>query len=147
MKVILQKDVKNLGKKGEAVEVSEGYARNYLMPRGLVVMATDANLRTLKQEQDAKQNRKDREKREAEQLADKLGKMKVHVTAKAGDAGRIFGSVTSADIAAALEKQGVKVDKRKIELKEPIKVLGEYKVDVRVYQEMSATLTVKVTGE
>ena len=147
MKVILQKDVKNLGKKGEAVEVSEGYARNYLMPRGLVVMATDANLRTLKQEQDAKQNRKDREKREAEQLADTLGKMKVHVTDKAGDAGRIFGSVTSADIAAALEKQGVKVDKRKIELKEPIKVLGEYKVDVRVYQEMSATLTVKVTGE
>jgi large subunit ribosomal protein L9 len=147
MKVILQKDVKNLGKKGEAVEVSEGYARNYLVPRGLVVMATDANLRTLKQEQDAKQNRKDREKKEAEQLAEKISNMKVKVTAKAGEAGKIFGSVTSADIAAALEKQGVKVDKRKIDLKDPIKVLGEYKVDVRVYQEMSATLTVKVSGE
>ncbi|HSL94282.1 MAG TPA: 50S ribosomal protein L9 [Bacillota bacterium] len=147
MKVILQKDVKNLGKKGESVEVSEGYARNYLVPRGLVIMATDANLRTLKQEQDAKQNRKEREKREAEQLAEKISKMKVSVTAKAGDSGRIFGSVTSADIAAALEKQGVKVDKRKIELKDPIKVLGDYTVDVRVYQEMSATLSVKVTGE
>ena len=147
MKVILQKDVKNLGKKGDAVEVSEGYARNYLVPRGLVVMATDANLRTLKQEQEAKQNRKEREKREATDLARKMSDMKVTIAAKAGDAGRIFGSVTSADIAAALERQGVKVDKRKIELKEPIKVLGEYKVDVRVYQETLATLTVKVTGE
>lgn len=147
MKVILQKDVKNLGKKGEAVEVSEGYARNYLVPRGLVVMATDANLRTLKKEQDAKQNRKEREKKEAEQLAEKISKIRVDVTAKAGEAGRIFGSVTSADIAAALERKGVKVDKRKIELKDPIKVLGEYTVDVRVYQEMSATLTVKVIGE
>lgn len=147
MKVILQKDVKNLGKKGDAVEVSEGYARNYLVPRGLVVMATDANLRTLKQEQEAKQNRKEREKKEAADLARKMSDMKVTIAAKAGEAGRIFGSVTSADIAAALERQGVKVDKRKIELKDPIKVLGEYKVDVRVYQEMLATLTVKVTGE
>lgn len=147
MKVILQKDVKNLGKKGDAVEVSEGYARNYLVPRGLVIMATDANLRTLKQEQEAKQNRKEREKKEAADLARKMSDMKVTIAAKAGEAGRIFGSVTSADIAAALEKKGVKVDKRKIELKDPIKVLGEYKVDVRVYQEVLATLTVKVTGE
>lgn len=147
MKVILQTDVKSLGKKGEAVEVSEGYARNYLIPRGLAVLATDANLRSLKQEQDAKQNRKDREKRDAEQLAAKIVKMKVSVTAKAGESGKIFGSITSADIAAALEKQGVKVDKRRIELKEPIKVLGEYAVEVRVFQEMSATLKVKVTGE
>jgi large subunit ribosomal protein L9 len=147
MKVILLKDVKNVGKKGEAVEVSEGYARNFLLPRGLVVLATDANLRTMKQEQQAKENRKSREHQDALKLAAKMKGLVIKVAAKAGEGGRIFGSVTSADIAAALEKKGVKIDKRKIELKDPIKNLGTYEVVVRVYQETLTTITVDVTGE
>ena len=147
MKVILVQDVKNLGKKGQAVEVSEGYARNYLVPRGLVVMATDANLRTMEQEQQAKKKRKEREQKEAQALADKIKGMNVIVAAKAGEAGRIFGSVTSADIANVLASKGVKIDKRKIELKDPIKVTGTYEVAVRVYQELVTSINVTVTGE
>ncbi len=147
MKVILVKDVKDLGKKGQAVEVSEGYARNFLIPRGLVVLATDSAVRSMEQEKQAKDKRKEREQLGAKKLAEKMKDITLNITARAGEGGRIFGSVTSADIASALAKQGVKIDKRKIELKDPIKVVGTYEVSVRVYQEVVTKITVEVTGE
>jgi len=147
MKVILSKDVKDLGKKGQAVEVSEGYARNFLLPRGLAVIATEGAVRSIEQEKQAVQRKKAREHQEAQQLAEKLNKSSIRITVRAGEGSKLFGSVTGADIASALSAQGILVDKRKIDLREPIKVAGTYKVDVKVYQETVATITVVVAGE
>ena len=147
MKVILSKDVKDLGKKGQAVEVSEGYARNFLLPRGVAVIATQGAVRSMEQEKQAGERKKEREQQEAQKLAAKLNSITIKVTVRSGEGGKLFGSVTAADIASALLAQGVKVDKRRIELRDTIKVAGTYKVDVRVYQETTATLTVIVAGE
>lgn len=147
MKVILSKDVKELGKKGQAVEVSEGYARNYLLPRGLAVLATEGAVRSIEQEKQAQARKKDREQTEALNLAKKLAATTVRIAVKTGEGGKLFGSVTSADIASQLSSAGVAIDKRRIELRDPIKMAGTYTVDVRVYQEMVAKLTVVVAGE
>ncbi|MDP3487466.1 MAG: 50S ribosomal protein L9 [Bacillota bacterium] len=147
MKVILSKDVKDVGKKGQSVEVSEGHARNFLLPRGLAVIATEGAVRAMDQEKQAVQRKKEREVQEAQKLAAKLNSTTIKITVRSGEGGKLFGSVTSADIANALLAQGVKIDKRKIELRESIKVAGTYKVDVRVYHETIATLTLVVAGE
>lgn len=147
MKVILSKDVKDVGKKGQAVEVSEGHARNFLLPRGLAVIATDGAVRSMEQEKQAVQRKKERELQDAQKLAAKLNSASIKITVRSGEGGKLFGSVTSADIANALMAQGIKIDKRKIELRESIKVAGTYKVDVRVYHETVATLTLIVAGE
>ncbi|KAF0193926.1 MAG: large subunit ribosomal protein L9 [Bacillota bacterium] len=147
MKVILSKDVKDVGKKGQAVEVSEGYARNFLLPRSLAVIATEGAVRSIEQEKQAVQRKKEREVEGAQKLAAKLNSTIIRITVRSGEGGKLFGSVTTADIANTLLAQGVQVDKRKIELRESIKLTGTYKVDVRVYQETIATLTLVVTGE
>jgi large subunit ribosomal protein L9 len=148
VKVILKEDVKTLGKKGATVEVSEGYARNFLMPKGLAVEASTGALKVLAQEKQAVENRKAREEADAKALAAKIEKASVTIVAKIGEGGKLFGSVTAKDIADALQKSAkLSVDKRKIELEEPIKTLGSYEVPVRLHPQVSTVLKVKVTSE
>jgi large subunit ribosomal protein L9 len=134
MKVILQKDVKGLGKAGDIANVSDGYARNYLSPRGLVVEASSGNLNTIKQQKQAEEKRKAEEFEKAEKLKERLEKLVVILKAKSGEGGRLFGSITNKEIADALKEQHkITLDKRKISLLEPIKDLGERTVEVKVY--------------
>lgn len=145
MKVILQADVKALGKKGDLVEVAEGYARNFLIPRGLAKVANESNLRALRAEQSQAAAKAQRELEEAKRVAAELEKAPIAVAGRTGGAGRLFGSVTAQDIAAAVKaKTGVQLDKRKIQLDEPIKALGTYRVPVRVHPQVEAVLTVQV---
>ncbi|KOY15267.1 50S ribosomal protein L9 [Paenibacillus xylanivorans] len=147
MKVIFIKDVKGQGKKGQVKEVSEGYAQNFLLPRGIARPATDGNMKTLDNQKAAEDRRKQEEKAEAEALAKKLEAEVTELKAKAGEGGRLFGAITSKQIAEALAAKGLKVDKRKIELDEPIRTLGVTQVSVKVHPEVKATLKVQVTEE
>ncbi len=144
MKVILLQDVKGKGKKGQMLEVSDGYARNFMLPRKLAIEATPDAINTMRMNDKATQERIAREKAEAMATAKKLREMTVTVTAKGGGAGRLFGSVTNAEIAEALAKQGVKLDKRKIVLSETIKSVGTYTVNCKLGYEITAPLTVKI---
>lgn len=144
MKVILLKDVPNLGKRGTSVEVSEGYGRNFLMPRGLAKEASEGALKALAAEQKAAATRLAREEAEARALGEKLSQLEVVVPAKMGEGGRLFGSVTSKDVAAALEARQITLDKRKIALEEPIKQLGTYQVPVKLHPKVHVNLTVHV---
>jgi large subunit ribosomal protein L9 len=144
VKVILVEDVKALGKKGEIKEVAEGYARNYLLPRGLAVAASTVNLNQHHTREQKAVEKKSKQQAEAQKLAEKLGGLQVEVSVRAGEGGRLFGSVTSADIAQAIKNKGLTVDKRKIELSDPIKSLGTYRVRVRLYQDVDATVEVLV---
>lgn len=148
MKVILVKDIKSLGKRGDVVEVSDGYARNYLLPKGLVALASEGNIRKAKEEKKAQVNKKAREKEEAEELVKRLSKTTITIKGKASDEGRLYGSVTSKDIAQELQRQAkIKVDKRKINLPEPIRYIGNIDVDIKVYPEITGRFTVKVEAE
>lgn len=144
MKVILLQDVKGKGKKGQMLEVSDGYARNYMLPRKLAIEATPDAINTMRMNDKATQERIAREKAEAMETAKKLREMTVTVTAKGGGAGRLFGSVTNAEIAEALAKTGIKLDKRKIVISDPIKNVGTYTVTCKLGYEISAPLTVKI---
>lgn len=147
MKVILKQDVKKLGKKGDVVEVAEGYARNYLLPRGLAVEASAGNLKTLEKQKEAEQRRREVEKAEALRIAEKLKEITVVVHGKAGENGRLFGSVTAKDVAEALARDfGIKIDRRKMQLEEPIKAVGVYYIPVRLHAEVEATVKVHVNG-
>ena len=146
MKVILQQDVKGKGKKGQLVEVSEGYGRNYLLPRGLAVAATADNMNQMKQAEEARAHREAVELAEAEANAKKFESIIVHMTAKGGTSGRIFGSVTSKEIAAQLKKEhGIEVSKQKIVLDEAIKTFGTFELKVKLYPEVVGKLMVQVT--
>ncbi|CAM3075289.1 50S ribosomal protein L9 [Paenibacillus sediminis] len=147
MKVIFLKDVKGQGKKGEVKEVSEGYATNFLLPKGLVRPATEGNMKTLEHQTAAEQKRKQQEKEEAQALGKKLEEMTVQLKAKAGEGGRLFGAITSKQISEALQGLGIKIDKRKIELNDPIRTLGVTQVPVKLHPEVKATLKVQVTEE
>ncbi|MFS0872677.1 50S ribosomal protein L9 [Paenibacillus xylanilyticus] len=147
MKVIFIKDVKGQGKKGQVKEVSEGYAQNFLLPRGMARPATDGNMKTLDNQNAAEERRKQEEKAEAEALGKKLEAEVTELKAKSGEGGRLFGAITSKQIAEALAAKGLKVDKRKIELDEPIRTLGVTQVTVKVHPEVKATLKVQVTEE
>ena len=147
MKVIFLQDVKGQGKKGEIKNVSEGYAQNFLIPRGLVRTATEGNVRTLEQQTAAELKRKAQEKEDAIQLGKKLEEITVELKAKAGEGGRLFGAITSKQVADALEKSGVKLDKRKIEMPEPIRSLGVTQVSVKLHPEVKSTLKVHVAEE
>ena len=145
MKVVLRQDVKTIGKKDELHEVSDGYARNYLLPRGLAVAADAAAVNEVKTKEAASQHHAAEELANAQALAKKLGGQTVVIKAKAGQGGRLFGSVTTKDIAAALtQKVGEAVDKRKVVLDADIKNFGSYEVEIKVYPQVAAKLTVKV---
>lgn len=144
MKVILTQDVKNVGKKGQVVEVKEGYGRNYLIPRGLAVPADEGSLRKLQHEQAAAASKKAREHEEALRTKERLESLTLVIKAKSGEKGRLFGSITAADVAAEIEKHGISIDRRKIELEEPIKSLGTYDIAVKVYPGVTARLKVAV---
>ena len=147
MKVIFLQDVKGQGKKGEVKEVSEGYARNFLIPRGLAAEASKGNLKTLEVQKQSEERRKQQEKEEAEKLGKRLESMTVVIRAKAGEGGRLFGAITSKQVAEALAKEGIAIDKRKIELEEPIRTLGVTKVPVKLHPQVRATLSVQVAEE
>ena len=148
MKVILKADVKGSGKKGELVTVSDGYPRNFLLPRGLAVEATAQSLGEMKAQAAAKQHRIDEETRQAKETAAKIEGKTLKITAKAGAAGKLFGSVTSKEVAEAVEKQlGLQVDKKKVELESDIKAFGTYTVNVKLYQGVSAKFFISVAEE
>ena len=144
MKVILLQDVNGKGKKGQMIEVSDGYARNYMLPRKIAMEATTDAVNTMRMNDKATAERIAREKAEALATANKLREMTVVVKAKGGGQGRLFGAVTNAEIAAALEKTGIKLDKRKIVLNENIKNVGTYTVTCKLGYEISAPLSVKI---
>ena len=148
MKVILNVDVKGQGKKGELKEVSDGYARNYLLPRKLATEATADNLNAFRLKEKAKAAQIAREKAEAEENAKKLGAIQVKIAAKAGSNGKLFGSVTPKEIAKALKAQfGVDVEKRKITLDTEIKAFGTYNAEVKLHPVVTAKIKVQVTEE
>ena len=144
MKVILLQDVKGKGKKGQMLEVSDGYARNFMLPRKIAIEATADAVNTMRMNDKATQERIAREKAEALETAKKLKEMTLVVTAKGGGAGRLFGSVTSQEIADALKAKGINLDKRKLVLDDPIKTVGTYTVRCKLGYEISAPLTVKI---
>lgn len=147
MKVIFLEDVKGKGKKGDVKEIADGYARNFLLPKGLAVEASKGNMKQLDEQKATEQKRLDKEIAEAKALAGKLDKLEVTIKAKAGDAGRLFGAVTSIQVAEAIEAAGHKVDRRKIVLADPIRTLGTNKIEIKVYPKISATVTVSVIEE
>ena len=148
MKVILLTDVKKLGQKGDVVEVAEGYARNYLIPKGLAKPATEGSLKELKVVKEREAAQKQKQLEQAKELASRLEGKDIIITSKAGDKGRLFGSVTNKEVAEAIHAQyQVEVDRRKVELKEAIKALGEYPVKVQLHPKVSANMTVRVVSE
>ena len=147
MEVILKDDVLHLGSRGDLVKVADGYARNYLLPRKLALQATSANKAVIEQMKTAAARRSATEKALAEALAAKLEPVALEFTRKSGEAGHLFGSVTSADIAAALEAQGFDVDRRKIQLDDPLKSVGDFVVAIKLYRDVSARVKVKVVAE
>lgn len=145
MKVILQQDVKGKGKRGQMIEVSDGYARNYMLPRKLAVEATADNVNTMRMNDKAKQEKQQKEREEAFAISNRLKDTVVVLRAKGGGAGRLFGSITTQEIADAIKKQeGIDVDKRKIVLDEQIKTVGEYNVKIKLGYEIVAGLKLRV---
>ncbi len=148
MKVILDADVPGLGRRGDVVEVSEGYARNYLFPRRLAREASEGALRAVRHLAEAKQRKADREQEQARRQAELLQGRLVTVRARAGEAGRLFGSVTGRDVADAVEVQfGFTIDRRRVLLEEPIKTVGTYAVRIRLHPGIDATVQVRVIPE
>lgn len=147
MEVILKEDVERLGRSGDKVKVKEGYARNFLFPRKLALPATEGNLRAIEEEKRRKLAVHKKGLDEARELAEILAKASCTVTVKAGDADKLYGSVSAQDIASALELEGIKLDKKKIELQEHINQLGVYYVQVKLHPEVQAQLKVWVVKE
>lgn len=145
MRIVLRADVESLGKKGDLLEVSDGYARNYLVPRGLAMRATKGTVKQAESMRRSREARDEREREAAQALADQLTGRALQVGAKAGEGGRLFGSVTSADIADAVRAQlGVELDRRRLELPEPLKALGPAEVPLRLHPDVEVTLQVEV---
>jgi len=147
MKVILREDIEKLGKAGEVVKVADGYGRNFLIPRQMAFLANVRNMKTLDHDRRVIETRAKKARKAAEEVGGTLSSLSLSISAKAGEEGKLFGAVTTRDIAEALEKAGVKVDRKSIQLAEPIKQLGEYKVKVRVAAEVVPEITVTVTAE
>lgn len=144
MKVIFVKDVKNVAKAGEIKEVKEGYARNFLFKNGLAIEATEANLNNLKRKKEQEALAEKNKLEEAKNLSEKLSKVVLTLKRKAGEKGRLFGAITNTEIAEELEKIGLNIDKKLIELKNPIKEIGEYKIKVNLYKEIKGEFILKV---
>lgn len=146
MKVILLKDVPALGRSGEIRDVKDGFARNYLLPRGFAALATDKNLQNLAHTREAAQAREARVLRDLGGLKQQLESLVVEVRARAGEEGRLFGSITAQDIAEAINRKGVEVSKKQVEILEPIKTTGFYKIPIRLHHQHTAMVEVNVVG-
>jgi large subunit ribosomal protein L9 len=145
VRVILKREVRGLGRPGDVKDVADGYAQNFLLPRGLATAATAGELKHLAQERDANRAKRDRAHEEAEELAKRLGAITLVFRLKAGDQGKTFGSITNKDVAEALRREhGVEVDKTKVHLAEPVRALGVHRVEVRLLPDVRATVTVAV---
>ena len=147
MEVILREDIDKVGSRGEIVKVAPGYARNFLLPRRLAVPASEANKKIVEQERQAHLRRETKVQADAQDLAKMMAAVEVTISQKAGENEQLFGSVTAADVAAALEKQGFTIDRRKVQLDEPIKTLGDFKVSLRLHREVSVEVPVHVVRE
>jgi large subunit ribosomal protein L9 len=147
MEVILREDVEKLGHRGQVVKVTPGYARNFLLPRRIAVPATGANKKIVDQEREAYLRREAKVQNDAQDLGKLLSSVELTIAQKAGENDQLFGSVTVADLAAALEKKGYNIDRKKIQLDEPIKTLGEFKVGVKLHKEVTVELPVHVVRE
>jgi large subunit ribosomal protein L9 len=147
MKVFLRDDVKNLGKIGDVVNVSDGYARNYLLPKKLAVEANTKNIKEFEHNKKMIQERAAKIRDASRATAEKLSALSLTIKAKAGEEEKLFGSVTTMDIAEAFKAEGFEIDKKKISLEEPIKRLGEYSVEVKIHPDVSATVKVQVVAE
>jgi large subunit ribosomal protein L9 len=146
MKVILLQDIRGKGKKGQMIEASDGYARNYLLPRKMAIEATADNVNTMKMNDKAKAEQAAREKAQAQEFADRLKEITVEIAAKSGNGGRLFGSITSQEVSDALKKQfGIAIDKKKIVQDEPIKSFGTFSLKAKLGYEIVATITVHVS--
>ncbi len=147
MDVILREDVADLGNVGDIVKVKPGFARNFLLPRGLAVIADKRNVRVLEHQKRVAADKRDRDRRQAESVAQRLSSARVTIKARAGEEGKLFGSVTNLDIEKALAQQGFTVERRRIRLEEPIKALGEFVVLVQLGVGVSSQVTVVVEAE
>ncbi len=147
MEVILKEDIVNLGKMGEVVRVRDGYARNYLLPRGLVLVANKKNLKGFEHQKRVVASQKERVVKQAQTLSEKLAGASLTIPVKAGEEGKLFGSVTNIDIEKALRAKGFDIERRKIHVDEPIKSLGDYEVPVRLTADVTATVKVSVVAE
>jgi large subunit ribosomal protein L9 len=147
MKVILKEDVKHVGKMGQIVDVADGYARNYLIPKGLVTEASTKNIKFLEHEKRTIQEKSKKIRNSAQDLASRISSLTISIKAKAGEEGKLFGSITTMDVAEALQKEGVEIDKKKISLEEPIKRLGSYTVNIKLHHDVSAPLNIQIVEE
>ena len=147
MEVILREHVDNLGKRGEIVKVADGYARNFLLPRKLALVATDGNRKQIEREREKFEAREAEERKGAEAVAARMGNLEIDIARRVGESDVLFGSVTTADIAEAMLAKGFEVDRRKLQLAEPIKKLGEYDVPLRLSPEVIAHIKVRVVAE
>ena len=147
MEVILREHVDNLGRRGDVVKVAEGYARNFLLPRKLALAVTEANKRQIERERKVAEAKDAEEKAQADGIAQRLTSLEIEIARRVGENQTLYGSVTSADIAQSLKAQGVEIDKRKIQLPDPIKALGETTVPVKIHRDVTAQLRVRVIAE
>lgn len=147
MKVLLKEDVKSLGKAGEIVNVSDGYGRNYLIPKGLAVPADEKNIKAFELQKKKILEALEREKEKTAQFAETLRSLTLTIKAKAGEEGKLFGSITTMDISAELRRQGIELDRKRIQLEEPIKRLGEYKIPVKLPHDINSEFILRVISE
>ena len=147
MEVILREHVDHLGRRGELVKVADGYARNYLLPRKLALLATAGNKKVIEREKEKFDAKEAEEQKVAQAVADRLANVEVEIARRVGETDALFGSVTNADIAEALAAKGFDLDRRKLQLHEPIKKLGEYTVPVKLHRDVTVSLKVKVVAE
>ena len=147
MEVILREHVDNLGRRGEVVKVADGYARNYLLPRKLALLATESNKKQIERERAKFEAREAEERKVSEAIAERIGNVEIEISRKVGETEALYGSVTSADIAEALQQKGFDVDRRKLQLHEPIKKTGEFDVPLKLHREVTTVVKVKVVAE
>ncbi len=147
MRIVLRETVEKLGRRGDIVKVADGFARNYLLPKKLAFEATDANLKRIEQERKVREVQESRERQDAQSLADRISQLSLTAVRKVGENEALYGSVTNADVAEMLEKEGFSVDKRKILLDEPIRALGIYDVAVKLHHDVTASVKVWVVKE
>ncbi len=147
MKIILKEDIKKIGKMGQIVDVANGYARNYLVPKGLALEASTKNIRSLEHEKKIIQEKAKKLKDSAQDIGSRISSMTLTIKAKAGEEEKLFGSVTTMDIAEALLNEGIEIDKKRISLEEPIKRLGSYSVQIKLHSDVSVPLSIQIVQE